>query len=334
VLESGERYGPAHARCGAADIQLVHALLLYMNEREAAGRQARIDRTMRTVRQPTAASLGLAGEAELVSRPPRRRVGALVRWAVAASLLIAAVAWFYVSAANPALAALDRIVQAIDDPIDRTYEITVEPTDDPGPQGARPKPLASGMHGRPLEDRRPGLDGAVLYVRADNQFVLYRTTLNGDVVVNGHNGRQSWLIRPKRPVLISDDPTQFRLPVPENLATIPLVDLRSSLTELRHGYRLEERAPESLDDGGPVLWRHLRAEKIDSATKGPRAISLWFHPTTHLIGRVRFEQMHWQGRSQPGQLTVSLVSTQPLPAGWFDHDAHHAADVPVEGAAH
>ena len=83
----------------------------------------------------------------------------------------------------------------------------------------------------------------------------------------------------------------------------------------------------------PIQWRVLRAVKIDSATKGPKGVSIWFHPTTHLLGRVRFDQVHLQGRPEPRRMTISLISQQPLPANWFDHDAHHAPDTPVERVA-
>ena len=69
----------------------------------------------------------------------------------------------------------------------------------------------------------------ILYARDGIQFVLYRWTPSGNPVINGSNSRENWLIRPGRPILVSRDPA-FRIPMPENLATVPFVDIRSSLT--------------------------------------------------------------------------------------------------------
>jgi len=260
----------------------------------------------------------------------REHADMLMTYLRAASLLIAAACWFLWSGSNPALAALDRVLEAMDDPVDRTYEISVEPGEGPELREGGRKPPERGASRLPPEDRRPGLDGALLYVRNGNQFVLFRSTHSGELVINGSDGVEHWLIRPGRPVLVSTDPGAFRIPMPENLATIPLVDIRASLTGLRVAYQIEELAAERLAEDDPTRWRHLRARKIDRATKGPKTVSIWFHPATNLIGRIRFEQMHLQGRPEPRCMTMSLVSHQPLPANWFDHDAHHAPDTPIE----
>lgn len=326
------------ARFRAADLQLVHALLLHLNHGEATRRQARIERAMQAVRQGSHEDEhlregALGRQAESAGKTGSgHQVRLFVRWAVAASLLVAAATWFYtVSTSNSALAALEQVVQAMDDPADRTYEIWLEPVDRPGerePGGQRDR--RSDVP--PPEDRRPGLDGAILYVRG-GQFVLYRSTPGGRLVINGSNGRENWLVRPERPVLISDSPTAFRIPMPEDLATVPLVDVRESLALLRRGYEIEELPAEKLGDGDLTLWRHLRAEKTDRAAPGPNAISLWFHPETNVVGRIRFEQMHLQGRREPRSMTITLTSLRPLPVDWFEHSAHHAPDAAVERLA-
>lgn len=320
VVEKLSRQG----RIAAADLQLVHAMLLHIGDREAASRQSRIDRVIHAIRELPEGAAGQETTAAATKAGPRRRVRLFLRWVVAASL-IGAVSWYYLSASDSALAALDRVVQAVDAPVDRTYEIRMQPADLQLPRKAGREP----GNLRP-EDRRPGLDGAILYVRGGTQFVLYRSTPRGKMVINGSNGFEQWLIRPGKPVLVSSDPYAFRIPMPESLATIPLVDIRLSLTSLRHGYQLDMLPDEKLDDGTSTLWRHLRAQKIDPATKGPKVVSIWYHPSTNLIGRIEFEQMHLQGRPEPRSMTISLVACQPLPDNWFEHAAHHPADTPVE----
>jgi hypothetical protein len=321
------------ARFGAAEQQLVHALLLQLGNREVAQRQTRISRVVQAIRQIQADAA--AAETSIVEpiAKYRGRFRAWAGWAVAASLLFAVASWLYITGSNTAMAALDRVVQALDDPIDRTYEITIEPVD----EGALRKPDAERSgHARdvvPPEDRRPGLNGAILYVHGRNQFVVRRSTPNGEPVVNGSNGHENWLIRPQRPVLVSSTPGAFRIPMPENLATVPLVDIGATLAGLRHAYQVVELPAEKLTNDDPTRWRHLQARKIDSATKGPKVVSIWFHPTTNLIGRIQFEQMHLQGRPEPRWMTIALVARQPLPANWFDHEAHHSPDLPIEHVA-
>jgi hypothetical protein len=320
-------------RSKAGEWQLVHALLLQLSNQEGAERQARINRAIQAIRQAQADSAAQETSAVEPVRQHRGRFRAFIRWAIAVSLLLAAVSWLYVSDSNPALAALDRVVQALDDPIDRTYEISVELMDQPAPREPARKPSKRTTEVVPPEDRRPGLDGAILYIRDHNQFVLYRRTPDGKSVINGGNGRETWLIRPERPILVSSSPSAFRIPMPENLATVPFVDIRATLTSLREAYQIVELPAERLASNDPAQWRHLQARKIDPATKGPKVVSVWFHPTTNLIGRIQFEQMHLQGRPEPRRMTIALVAHQPLPANWFDHDAHHSPDTPIERVA-
>lgn len=341
-----------------ASHQLVHAILLHFGKGEPASRKARLERAIQAVRESTE---GLS-EPQFV-RPKstaRPRVRSLVRWSVATSLLVALGVWLSTLPSSAALASLDRVVQAMDNQVDRTYEITVdggdarvnEPPREPGPKPPRrdpddrrppPNDRPPPPDDRPLPppddrtppapDRRPGLGGAILYARSGRQFVLFRAAPGGKTVINGSNGVENWLIRPEKAVLLSSDPGEFRIPMPENLAAIPLVDLRSSLVDLRRGYRLEDLPAQTLDDGTMTLWHRLRARRLDAATKGPETVWLWYHPTTNLLGRIEFDGIYLQGRLEPQRMTIRLVSTASLPDNWFEHSAHHAANTPIERVA-
>jgi hypothetical protein len=309
-------------RVQAADKQLIHAMLLQLSDQEAARRTRRIDRTMQAIRANSR-------NAREISPPVRawnagRMARRAVRWAIAVSLFVTIASWYYLTVPNSAIAALDVVVQALDDPVDRTYEISVSPPTLP------PSDTASSTDNRwDPEHRRPGLDGAILYVRRGDEFVLYRSTPGGHFVINGSNGLENWMVRPDRPVAVSSDPRNFRIPMPDSVATLPFVDIRASLMRLRDGYDIEELPAEKSNDGATSL-RHLLAMKRHSSTKGPKAVSIWFHPTTHTIMKIRLEQVHLQGNPEPRVMTLSLLSRQPLPEKWFDHQSHHPSDSLIE----
>jgi hypothetical protein len=305
----------------AAQRQLVHALLQQLGKREIDARRDRLDRVLDQLK-----NLSAEKPNALPPRAARRRKW-LLRAAVAACVALVVALPFYALQSNSALAALESVTRAIDAAGDRTYRISVEPTDSTAKQDVR-------MSGRdqPLEERRPGLDGSVLYVRGARQFVLCRQAPNGKRVFNGSNGQQHWLVRPDRPVLVSSDPSAFRIPMPENMASIALGEVRSSLASLRTGYALIELPPERLGDRSPELWRCLRASKLDPSTKGPKTVSIWFDPKTYVIGRIEFDQIHFQGRPEPRRLTMLLISSGTLSPDWFDHNAHHAPAAPMEEA--
>jgi hypothetical protein len=130
-------------------------------------------------------------------------------------------------------------------------------------------------------------------------------------------------------VAVSSDPRNFRIPMPDSVATLPFVDIRASLMRLRDGYDIEELPAETSNDGSTPL-RHLRATKRNSSIKGPKAVSIWFHPTAHTIVKIRLEQVHLQGNPEPRVMTISLLSRQPLPENWFDHQSHHPSDSLIE----
>ena len=117
------------ARLCTADLQLLHALLLHSSCHETARRKIRIDRAIQAIRRISDSTTGPAVGAAVSAGRSFRRTRRLIQWAVAASLVIVIVHWLYLSSSNPAFAALEQIVQAIDAPMDRTYQIFVEPSD-------------------------------------------------------------------------------------------------------------------------------------------------------------------------------------------------------------
>jgi len=337
-------FDPATRR-RAAELQLVHALLQGLYEQDTALREARVQSVMARIGQPVAEP-GISNQPAIRTLTVGARHPAallhisrsrLVRWASAACLLLVVGLLIWRLSPPPVLAALERVVAEMAKPVDRTYMIRVSSDEDRRHGGRRNAgPDAMLGDGERLdrasdESRRNpiSLDEAVLYLRSTDQFVLYRRAKDGRLVVSGSNGRESWLVHPKGPVLVSDDPHAFRIPLPQDVAQIPFVDIKATLLRLREGYRIEPLPDEPLDSDPTTLWKRLRAEKIRPSQKGPKWITIWYHPQTYVLGRLVLERLHMQGRPELKRLAITLIDESPLRADWFEHTAHHATGRPV-----
>ena len=218
------------------------------------------------------------------------------------------------------------MIAAVDQAGDRTYAIRMW-QQRPGTRRDRRR------HAGEMSDtRKASLDGATLYLRGRDMFVLARPTSTGRTVLNGFDGRQSWLIRPKKPVLVSDDPNRFRIPMPEELAAVLSLDIISTLECIRDGYDVEHLGTDLIGASAERACTRLRAIKRDRRIRGPKVIELWSHPDSGLLRRIVFEDVKVQGRATPRHLAIDLVSEKPLPRDWFKHLTHHALDVVVEQA--
>jgi len=317
----GETLSAAQRR-RVADLQLVHSLLTHVYDPDEAGRERQIQKAMWRIRSEG----GMLPE-PAAARRSRRLARRLISWSVAAAaailLVVSLVSLF---SSNPAVAALDRMIAAVEQAGDRTYSIRM--------WDQRPGIRRDRRHrgAEPPDARKASLDGATLYLRGRNMFVLERPTSTGRTVVNGFDGSQSWLIRPKRPVLVSDDPTRFRIPMPEDLAGVLSLDMRATLDRIRDSYEVEYLGPRSFGEGTDRAWTHLRARKRDRRVRGPKVIKLWSHPDSDLLRRIVFENVKVQGQPTLRHIAIDLVSERPLPADWFTHSAHHPSGVPIEEA--
>ena len=102
-------------------------------------------------------------------------------------IVVAAVLFFKSFGDSPALAAvseLKRLIELNAQPMDRKYQITVEEAVLPRRGRRSPSP----EDGRP---KKAPMDGAILYVRDGQQFVLSRITDAGPFVT-GSSGTVSW----------------------------------------------------------------------------------------------------------------------------------------------
>lgn len=250
-----------------------------------------------------------------------RRRSVITFLSTAVLICVAVVLFFKSFGDSPTLAAageLQRLIELNSQPMDRTYQITVEETVLP----------RRGRRGPSLEDGRPPkapMDGATLYVRAGQQFVLRRITETGPFVT-GCNGTVSWAVRPDGPVRYSRDLNRFNRDLPGHEHDMPLVNIDDGLEHLRRAYDVQLLPVEDGESSEPatrllVAVRHPRE-------RGPRRVEISYEVESGLIRQMRFIEMPYGPESLTLRLT--LLSEDLLNELFFDHESHHDANRRVE----
>lgn len=224
-----------------------------------------------------------------------------------------------VAPASAASVALDRMIEAAAQQIDRVYQIRIT---DFGPGGPQPQVPA---------DRggvKPNVDSAELYVRGRDQFVLIRRFADGSPFVTGSDGEIGWAVPPTGRVHLSNDVRRFRRAVPGERDAIPFLDLKTSLEELRRDYDLElvEGDANATDVEG---WSRLDARKRPRVRGGAEHVQIWFDTagTAHCIALRGLPQGEPDG--SPHSVQLDLLKGREAPANFFHHDTHHAPDRPL-----
>lgn len=252
----------------------------------------------------------------------------LMMTALAATVLFMLWLWRGTQTAQAGPAELQKVIAASLLSVDSSYAISVEAN---VIDGARPR------H-RPPEDRRPPkppLDGARLVVRGPAEFVLERTTIDGELFVTGCDGKTSWMVPPAGPVRVSSDLKRFNRDVPGHEFSMSLCNLPDALTQLNHAYELyavpsdvsnRELLDRDFANGSPTASESTR---LLVATKkrgfpGPRRVEISYGEVSGQIEQLRFVDMPYG----PDRLTVrlSLVETNSTTTNFFHHSAHHAID--------
>lgn len=251
---------------------------------------------------------------------------AVAMLALSGVVVVMAVLWKELgeSPAAAAVVELNRLIAASARASDRTYQIVVEEVAIPAkPDERRTTPES----GRPP---KPPLDGAVLHVRAGQQFVLIRTTTDGLPFFTGSDGRTSWAVRPDGPVRVSTDLTRFHRDLPGHESAIPLINIEDGLAELRERYEVRLMPVES--DEGDVQPADASRRSLVATKKrgipGPRRVEIIYAVTTGQIRQMRFIEMPYG----PERLTVrlTLVEERDLGERFFEHVSHHAPERIVE----
>jgi hypothetical protein len=238
------------------------------------------------------------------------------RWLVALLAVAAVVtlAFFFQPRSGggiAAAAALDRLVAAATSPIDREYRIDVL---DHGPDGPPPTVMSAG------KGRKPGINGASLFVRGIDRFVLVRRFGDGTEFLTGCDGTIGWAVPPKGRVHLSEDARRFRRGVPGEHEELPFVDLRSGFEGLRRGYDLS-LVPEA--NGQQLLEARRRARR----QRGPDTVRVWFDQAG-VATRIEIEGLPVED-NMPRSVAMTLVSQQDRGERFYAHETHHPAERPV-----
>lgn len=214
-----------------------------------------------------------------------------------------------------ASAALERIVRATALSADREYAIRVV---DSGSEGMF-EPVPADVGGR-----KPGLDGARLYLRGADRFVFVRTYADGTTFVNGCDGSIGWSVPPTGHVHCSRDPRRFRRGMPGERDDLPFLSLGEGLSGLRRGYALS-----LAEVPGQAGRLRLEAVRTDPRHRGPARATIDFAVGDGGAERIELAGLSPDGAG-PDRVVLELVDRAPLPSDFFDHAHHHDASRPVD----
>lgn len=242
---------------------------------------------------------------------------------LATAAVCMAMLWFSFgpSSASAAFRELDRIILSTKRSADRTYTIVVE---DVVANMRRDK--SSNQAERPP---KPPLDGATLYLRDGQRFVLIRQTNEGLPFITGCNGSQSWAVNPRGVVRVSPDIDHFNHDLPGHETSIPLTNIQEGLERLKQSYELQfsTAGPEEYEPQGQANVRLLMAVK-KPRVRGPQRVEIAYESSTGRILHMRFVGMPY-GPDRL-DLRLSLVNENELAREFFEHTSHHSPERTIE----
>jgi hypothetical protein len=299
----------------AAQLQLVHSLLTQLADRDEVAKERRIQKLIKNIDTDN----DLYEKFYRIAKP-------LFRYGIAAVLIISFVILFTQLPTNTTMASIDKMIAAIEQAGDRTYSIKVEDNE----KDRRSPPPGQYPQRREGPGERAGLDGATLYLRGSNKFVLYWQTPSGKTVINGSDGQKNWHIRPDKPVLVSNNPEAFRIPMPPELAAILSLDLKATLLHIRDHYKVKYLKDIAGNRKQNSSWKYLDASKVSRDFPGPKNIEIWAEGKTGLLLRIEFADIHIEDDPSLKRLIIELVDQKRLSDDWFTHQAHHPEDAEVD----
>jgi tellurite resistance protein len=169
---------------------------------------------------------------------------------------------------------------------------------------------------------KPSLEGAKLFLRGADQFVLKRYLGDDSVFITGSDGQISWAIAPDGPIRISKDVHEFNRDLPGHEHSIPLANLTQGLTQVQKAYAIQMVPVSSsgqLEDQESML---IATKK--RGQRGPKRIEMQYEVETGRIVQIRFIEMPYG----PERLTVrlTLIDENDLPLDFFRYSYHQTKD--------
>lgn len=237
----------------------------------------------------------------------------------ALSLTIALLVMFYFVSpyqnANAALASLQKVLKATREPLDRTYVIRLLEE-----YSREKKPQRISQEAWNVESV-VDVDGALLFVRGVDQFVLSMPLRSGGTRTLGCDGETSWAFRDNGPVHVSNDLNRFRGALPGQQQDLPLINIFEHVNQLQSGYdvTLEEYA--SFLEGGVTLSK-ISGVRNSRDVRGPKQIELFFDSDTGVIHTIRLDGLP-RGRGGPKSVLFELKDQSDLGEAFFSHVSHH-----------
>jgi hypothetical protein len=299
----------------AAESLLIHGLLADLGRRDEHRDAQRIAALMQAIDVPQQTP------AVSLPSPPARDKNARQIAFLTSALTVAALAMVMLFVVGPqqnvsaAMASLEKVLEAAKRPFDRTYEIRVV---EEYPGDKRPRNLPEEMLQRESEEE---IDGAMLYVRGTDQYVLVRSLRDGRQRMTGCDGSQSWAFREDGPVHVSSDLTRFRGGMPGQQQDIPFINIHSHLQQLQTGYDIELTSERIEASAGTVL-SQLTAIRKSRDVRGPKQVDLWFDADRGTIHRMLLDGLP-RGGGGPKSVCLELVDQTHLGLNFFTHEAHH-----------
>jgi hypothetical protein len=171
---------------------------------------------------------------------------------------------------------------------------------------------------------KPSLDGAELYLRRADQFVLKRYSESKSVFITGSDGQIGWAIALDGSIRISNDAYEFSRDLPGHEHSIPLANLTQGLTQIQKAYATQI-VPVSSNGVQEDQEAMLIATK-KRGQRGPKRIEMQYQVQTGRIVQIRFIEMPYG----PERLTVrlTLIDEDNLPMDFFRYSYHQSDDRP------
>lgn len=198
--------------------------------------------------------------------------------------------------AGSAVAAVQRSLDVMQLPVDRQYELQVEP---------------AGSRGAPV----PGN----LYVRGGSLLAVRLEGMMGELWL-GEGKDSSWVVPPPKsfPVFVSAKGRHFRRVLPVEIETpLPLLQISSILLRLKDDYDVEFGEAE-----GELTTLHARRTRAAGNRDQPVEIRL----AVRADGVVQRLVMRWEDPEpgRPSKATLRHLGDRPLPDDFYEHASHHS----------